>query len=100
MNTTTTRCLNPSFAIFPNGTSHMIWSERNCGRCVKRYDSTKHANGRSECDIENAICFASATDGTLLHDGATPMNKADAIAKRLNWDGKSYLTNDCPEFVP
>jgi len=28
------------------------------------------------------------------------MNKADAIAKRLNWDGQSYLENNCPEFVP
>ena len=51
-------------------------------------------------DIENAIGLASATDGTLLHGGHTPMNKADAIARRLNWDGQSYLTGACPEFVP
>ena len=89
-----------SFAVFPNGTSYMIWLERNCDRCVKRYDQDKHSNGQSECDIENAIAMASATDGTLLHCESTPMNKADAIAKRLNWDGKSYLTTNCPEFVP
>lgn len=90
----------PRFSIFPNGTSHMIWLVRNCDRCIKNYDPEKHANGRSECDIENAISLASATDGSLLHDGITPPNKADAIARRLNWDGQSYLEHDCPEFVP
>jgi hypothetical protein len=89
----------PSFSVFPNGTSHMLWMERNCDRCVKRYDEEKHSKGRSECDIENAIALASATDGSLLHSGHTPMNKAAAIAKRLNWDGESYLTHDCPERV-
>lgn len=90
----------PSFNVFPNGTSFMCWNERNCDRCVKRYDEDKHPKGRSECDIENAIALASATDGSLLHGGDTPMNKADAIAKRLNWDGQTYLEHDCPEFVP
>lgn len=90
----------PPFRVFPNGTSFMMWNERNCDRCVKRYDESKHRNGRSECDIENAIALASATDGTLLHGGYTPLNKADAIARRLGWDGKSYLENDCHEFVP
>lgn len=98
--TTSNVTVLPRFGIFPNGTSHMFWSERNCDRCVKLYDEDKHSNGRSGCDIENAIAIASATDGTLLHDGMTPMNKAAAIAKRLNWDGQSYLTHDCPEFVP
>lgn len=78
----------------------MIWSERNCDRCIKRYDEEKHVKGTSECDIENAIAMASALDGTLLHCGNTPINKADAVARRLNWDGQSYLTHDCPEFVP
>jgi hypothetical protein len=90
---------SPCFDVFPNGTSHMMWMERNCDQCVKRYDEAKHTKGRSECDIENAIALASATDGSLLHSGHTPMNKADAIAKRLNWDGESYLTHDCPERV-
>lgn len=22
------------------------------------------------------------------------------LAKRLNWDGQSYLNHNCPEFVP
>ncbi len=87
----------PAFSVFPNGTSYMIWNDRNCDRCVKRFDERK---GKSECDIETAIAFASATDGTLLHDGMTPINKANAIARRLNWDGQSYLAHDCPEFVP
>jgi hypothetical protein len=90
----------PRFSIFPNGTSHMIWTDRNCDRCMKRFDPEKHPNGRSDCDIENAISLASASDGTLLHDGFTPPNKADAIARRLNWGGQNYLENDCPEFVP
>jgi hypothetical protein len=91
--------MNPRFSPFPNGTSLMIWSGRNCDQCVKRYDKTKHRKGRSECDIENAIALAAASDGTILHGGRTPMNKADAIARRLNWDGQSYLTHDCPERV-
>lgn len=90
----------PRYSIFPNGTSHIIWMERNCDRCVKRYNLAKHPHGMSDCAIENAISMASATDGTLLHDGTTPLNRADAIAKRLNWDGESYLEGDCPEFVP
>ena len=90
---------SPRFAVFPNGTSFMMWNDRNCDQCVKRYDESKHTNGRSECDIENAIALSAATDGTLLHGGSTPMNKADAIARRLNWDGKSYLKHDCPERV-
>jgi hypothetical protein len=88
------------FAVFPNGTSFMVWSDHNCDRCVNGYDETKHAQGRSECDIENAIALSAATDGTLLHGGWTPMNKADAIAKRLKWDGRTYLEHDCPERVP
>lgn len=90
----------PRFAVFPNGTSLMCWMDQNCDRCVKRYDEAKHTKGRSDCDIENAIALASATDGRLTHAGHTPLNKADAIAKRLNWDGQSYLETDCPEFVP
>lgn len=89
----------PSFDIFPNGTSHMIWRERNCDRCIK--GPKPEIEGHNEaCPIEDAIAMAAATDGSLLHDGGTPLNKADSIAKRLNWDGESYLTNNCPEFVP
>lgn len=91
--------MTPRFALFPNGTSYMIWNDRNCDQCVKRYDEKKHKGGRSECDIENAIALASGTDGTLLHKGHTPINKANAIARRLNWDGHSYLEHDCPELV-
>ncbi len=78
----------------------MIWYGRNCDRCVKRYDEAKHSKGLSECDIENAISIAAATDGSLLLDGKVPMNKADALARRLKWDGQTYLEHDCPEFVP
>ena len=88
-----------SNTLFPNGISRAVWRERNCDRCIKRFDPDKHSKGRSDCDIENAIAVASATDGTLLHDGMTPMNKADAIARRLKWDGTSALTETCPEFV-
>lgn len=90
----------PDFSLFPNGTGYRLWNERNCARCLKRFDETKHLTGASECDIETAIALASALDGTLLHCGQTPVNKADAIARRLHWDGRSYLQHDCPEFVP
>lgn len=78
----------------------MIWRERNCDRCIKDFDPEKHTNGRSDCDIENAISLAAASDGSLLHGDFTPPNKANAIAKRLNWSGETYLEHDCPEFVP
>lgn len=85
------------YALFPNGTSFMIWSDRNCEQCAKRYDESKHSNGQSDCAIENAISRASASDGTLRHCGYTPEKEAEAIATRLKWDGVSYLENDCPE---
>lgn len=90
----------PSYRLFPNGTSFMCWNDRNCDRCVKRYDPEKHHTWKSDCDIETAIGLSAATDGSLLHGGHTPINKADGIAKRLNWDGITYLEHDCPEFVP
>jgi hypothetical protein len=71
------------FALFPNGTSFMMWLDRNCDQCVKCYDENKHKGGRSDCDIENAIALASATDGTLLHGGYTPMNKAKGQQQRV-----------------
>lgn len=91
----------PAYALFPNGTSFMVWYEQNCDRCLKCPKAEILKQGTNEaCAIETAISLASVTDGTLLHDGYTPMNKADALAKRLNWDGQSYLESDCPEFVP
>lgn len=90
----------PRFRVFPNGSSWMDWMAMNCDRCVKRFDPEKHHGANSPCDLENSIALASATDGTLLHGGYTPINKADAVARRLNWDGRSYLENKCPEFVP
>ena len=99
MNPTSENKSIPDFALFPNGTSFMMWMDRNCDRCIKGYDEKKHHDGRSECDIENAIALASGSNGTLLHGGYTPLNKADAIAKRLNWDGRNYLEHDCPERV-
>lgn len=90
----------PDYSLFPNGTSHMIWAGRNCDQCIKRYDESKMSGGvNPQCSLEHAIAIASATDGTLLHGGITPHNKAAAIAARLEWDGESYLQHDCPERV-
>jgi len=62
----------PCFSIFPNGTTYMMWMDRNCERCVK--GPKADMVGRNEaCPIEDAIALASATDGTLLHDGFTPL---------------------------
>jgi len=86
----------PDYMLFPNGTSHMIWTGRNCDRCWKRMPS--EGQGRNtKCCIETAIAIASITDGSLLHDNTTSPKKAAAIAARLNWDGKTYLETDCPE---
>lgn len=92
----------PDYSLFPNGSSFMDWYERNCDRCVKclKPDQLQKNGNNPQCVIETAIALASATDGTLTHGGYTAMNKADAIAKRLNWDGQTYLHHDCPEFVP
>lgn len=77
----------------------MEWDDANCSRCSK--GPSPYLTGcNPKCDIETAITLAAATDGTLLHGGDCPMNKADAIAKRLNWDGRGYLCHKCPEFVP
>jgi hypothetical protein len=89
----------PEFSLFPNGTSHMMWRERNCNRCVKGPKPDLVGHNRA-CPIEDAIAIASALDGSLLHCGETPINKANEIARRLNWNGQSYLEHDCPEFVP
>lgn len=89
----------PRFSVFPNGTSFMMWLERNCDRCVKG-PKPEHVGRNAECPIEDAIALSSVTDGTLTHSGHTPLNKANEIARRLNWNGESYLESDCPEFVP
>lgn len=87
---------NPSYSLFPNGTSHMIWMDRNCDRCWK--GPTINQVGRNpRCSIETAIAIATITDGSLLHDGTTKPQKAAKIAARLKWDGKCYLCHDCPE---
>lgn len=86
----------PSYSLFPNGTSHMIWAGRNCDRCWKRQPAGTPGRN-SKCCIETAIAIASITDGSLLHDGTTKPAKAATIAARLNWDGHGYLETDCPE---
>ena len=83
------------FAVFPNGTSHMIWRDHNCDRCWKSRVNEK--TGKSRCAIEYAIALASVTDGTFLADGSRTPKHAARLAKRLEWDGVSYLGNDCPE---
>jgi hypothetical protein len=75
----------PRFVPFPNGTSFMMWMERNCERCWK--SKVSDATGKSRCAIENAISIWIVGYGTVN----------PRIAKRLNWDGKSYLETDCAE---
>ena len=86
---------NNRFSLFPNGTSFMCWMDANCDRCWKGVVSNK--TGKSRCAIENAIALASGTDGSLMHGGGTPPEKAAKVAARLGWDGVSYLENNCPE---
>ena len=73
----------------------MCWMDANCDRCWKGVVSNK--TGKSRCAIENAIALASGTDGSLMHGGGTPPEKAAKVAARLGWDGVSYLENNCPE---
>ena len=84
-----------NWSIFPNGTSFMMWRDRNCDRCKKGYNEDKHPSGQNhDCPIEQAISVASMLDGTLQ-----PENREE-IARRLKWDGETYLEHDCPEFDP
>lgn len=85
----------PSYSVFPNGTSHMRWTDRNCDRCWKSHVNEK--TGKSRCAIETAIAFASVADGTLLGDGRRTPAQAGALAKRLGWNGRDYLETACPE---
>jgi len=85
----------PSYSVFPNGTSHMRWTGRNCDRCWK--SRVNERTGKSRCAIENAIGFAAASDGTLLGDGRLTPAHATKLASRLGWDGNDYLDTDCPE---
>jgi len=70
---------------FPNGTAFMVWTERNCDRCWKA--KVSELTQRSRCPIENAIARGAISDGTI----------PQRIAKRLGWDGKTYLETDCQE---
>jgi pyridoxal biosynthesis lyase PdxS len=73
----------------------MIWRGANCDRCWKSHVNEK--TGKSRCAIENAIALGSATDGSFLAGGIRTPAHAARLAKRLGWDGVSYLETDCPE---
>lgn len=88
----------PTFSVFPNGTSHTTWLDRNCDRCWK--SKVNDRTGKSRCAIENAISFGAASDGTLLGSGIRTPEQAAKLAARLGWDGQSYLETDCPEREP
>lgn len=89
----------PTFSLFPNGTSFEIWYCQNCDRCTKG-PGPEPEGENPLCNIETAIALACCTDGTLLNDGINTPEAAADMARRLNWDGRSYLPHNCPEFVP
>lgn len=74
-----------SYRPFPNGISFECWHCANCDRCWK--GKVSDATGRSRCAIESAIAMHPVSDGQIPR----------RIAKRLNWDGKTYLATNCPE---
>lgn len=73
----------------------MDWISYNCDKCKKGpHHSKLFKNGSNPlCPIETEISLASALDGHVREE------KRDVISKRLNWDGKTYLDHNCPEFV-
>lgn len=85
----------PSYSIFSNGSSHMMWMDRNCDRCWK--STVNEKTGKSRCPMENAIGFGAASDGTLIGAGRLTRKQAAKLASRLGWDGNGYLETDCPE---
>lgn len=89
---------NPKYRLFPNGSSHMIWMSRNCDQCWKAWNGKTQGRNR-KCAIESDIALNGCAFGSLLPGNPTPADekRAAKIAKRLGWDGVSYLENDCPE---
>jgi hypothetical protein len=57
---------------FSNGTEFMIWRERNCDRCKKDMEIIA-GEYISHCDIEDALSFASVTDGMISNEIAERM---------------------------
>lgn len=83
------------WSVFPNGSSYMMWRDRNCDRCRKDFDTaTMKTWINTLCPIEQAISLSSVLDGKI-EEASRP-----EIGKRLEWDGATYLEHDCPEFEP
>jgi hypothetical protein len=71
---------------FPNGTSYMDWSARNCERCLLGYDEEKR---EWRCELEKAINAGAMDDGTMSRE----------LAVRAGLATKPF-PRDCPERVP
>ena len=68
--------------------------EGNCDMCWK---SKPGADGKSRCATETALAIGAISDGSLLDGGRRTVKQAQRLAKRLNWDGISYLSANCSE---
>ena len=74
---------------FSNGTEFMIFREMNCYKCKKDYDGRTMTDGENPlCDIEQALSFASVTDGMVEEDIYNRMGLGNGWKA---WDGY------CPE---
>lgn len=75
-----------AFRPWPNGTSMMDWTDRNCDRCTRKGEIVK---GSSDCRAETTLALSAAM---------TPDSSDQAHAREfLRWT-KSYLEHDCPHF--
>jgi hypothetical protein len=69
--------------VFSNGCQSADWDDRNCCRCKKW-----NPDGKSECDIANALTVAYWDDGTV----------GKPIADRMGFVSlDEAYTWDCPE---
>ena len=76
-------------AFFPNGSSFERWRSRNCNVCA-RFEQDAAANGSPDCgcDLEMCVSIAGAVEPTAQQ------------LTRLKYEGRGYMTHDCPEFIP
>lgn len=96
-NNETTMNNNRPYRPFSNASEFMIWTDRNCDKCVKGPSSCLEGPN-TKCDIENSLVLASLCGGSINDDIMGGEVKAKEIAERLGWTNESEFPSRCLEF--
>lgn len=89
---------DPTYQPFPGAWAYTRWHASNCAQC-KKGPKPDQCGPNEACDIENAMTLSSMFGGSMLLGGEVTQDQAAAMAKRLDWDGVSYIPNEqCPEL--